>query len=218
MDPLLIYATEAALDVPRVPLSSQLERFVKADNKAFRQELNNEKNESGTSKQTATVETMSPSKRKHRSDSMDSVDSNRASVGSDEGNGFDDPFADQMESEATEMRDTSQESNRIAPEAGVEAGRTFSIQDLRANGSSAAMGGAQIMTPQASPDTAAKLQREADGTEERADDSRTMTPETEEVKGPEMEERSRPRPIIRRSTEGETSSNNMDMEIPDHQD
>ena len=202
-----------------MPLSSQLERFVKADNKAFRQELNSEKDEGGTSKQTATVETMSPSKRKHRSDSMDSVDSNRASVGSDEANGFDDPFADQMESEATEMRDMSQESNsRIARDAGVEAAKKFSVQDLRTFGSSAAMGDAQIMTPQASPDAAAKLQRQADGAEERADDSRTMTPETEEVKGPEMEERSRPRPLIRRSTEGETSSNNMDMEIPDHQD
>lgn len=72
-----------------------LERFVKADNKAFRQELNLEQtNEQDTSRH-AFLDALSPSKRKHRSDSMDSLDSNRASLGSDEDNGFDNPFEEQ---------------------------------------------------------------------------------------------------------------------------
>ncbi|PHH70585.1 hypothetical protein CDD80_5903 [Ophiocordyceps camponoti-rufipedis] len=76
--PLIIYATEKALEEATVPLSAPLERFVRADNKAFQQELSRERAEADEGRLT---ETMLPPKRKHRSDSMDS---NRASIGSDE--------------------------------------------------------------------------------------------------------------------------------------
>ncbi|RDA94214.1 hypothetical protein CP533_0605 [Ophiocordyceps camponoti-saundersi (nom. inval.)] len=73
--PLIIYATEEALDKAKEPLSASLERFVRADNKAFQQELSREKSEE------QQTEDKSPSKRKHRSDS---IDSNHASLGSDD--------------------------------------------------------------------------------------------------------------------------------------
>lgn len=105
--PLLIYATEDALNTQKAALNGQLERFVKAENKAFRQELTQEtRNREETNKQQF-VDPISPSKRKHRSDSMDSMNSNRASLGSDAGNGFDIPFEDQSDRPSVEMRDFS---------------------------------------------------------------------------------------------------------------
>ncbi|XWX00063.1 hypothetical protein V2A60_008080 [Cordyceps javanica] len=94
--PLLIYATEDALNTPNDPLSLPLERFVKADNKAFRSELNVERTNEQENRQPAFIDPISPSKRKHRSDSMDSLDSNHASLGSDGSNAFDNPFEDQQ--------------------------------------------------------------------------------------------------------------------------
>ena len=103
--PLLIYATEDALNTQKAALNGQLERFVKAENKAFRQELTQEtRNREETNKQQF-VDPISPSKRKHRSDSMDSMNSNRASLGSDAGNGFDNPFEDQSDKPSVEMVD-----------------------------------------------------------------------------------------------------------------
>ncbi|PFH56964.1 hypothetical protein XA68_15696 [Ophiocordyceps unilateralis] len=78
--PLIIYATDVALDTAKAPLSASLERFVRADNKAFQQELSREKAEADDGRLT---ETIFPSKRKHRADSMDS---NRASLGSEDRN------------------------------------------------------------------------------------------------------------------------------------
>lgn len=93
--PLLIYATEEAVNVPNDPLSLPLERFVKADNKAFRNELSMEQTNEQENREPVFMDPISPSKRKHRSDSMDSLDSNHASLGSDGGNGFDNPFEEQ---------------------------------------------------------------------------------------------------------------------------
>jgi hypothetical protein len=81
--PVLIYATEAAIKTPRDHLSGSLDRFVRADNKAFRQELNREKTEAAEQQKTGAAEPVSPAKRKHR-DSMDSLNSNRASIGSND--------------------------------------------------------------------------------------------------------------------------------------
>ncbi|PNY27740.1 Uncharacterized protein TCAP_02329, partial [Tolypocladium capitatum] len=111
--PLLVYATEDALGVARTPLSAPLERFVRAENKAFRQELKRHTAEASTPKRTAMVDPVSPSKRKHRSDSTDSMDSNRASIGSDDRNGFDDPFEDGREITATEMADVSEHNLEV---------------------------------------------------------------------------------------------------------
>ncbi|QPG97190.1 hypothetical protein C2857_005929 [Epichloe festucae Fl1] len=81
--PLMVYATEAALNVARTPLPMPLQRFARAENKAFQQELDQETTGPPT-------DPISPSKRKHRADSIDSLDSNRATLGSDDGQiGFD---------------------------------------------------------------------------------------------------------------------------------
>ncbi|KAF5008094.1 hypothetical protein FDECE_5620 [Fusarium decemcellulare] len=101
--PLLVYATEEAVNAPREPLSGQLERFIKAENKAFRQELSLEKSEANEAKRAAFIDPISPSKRKHRSDSVCSLDSNRASIGSDDRSGFDNPFFDQEAKSEVEM-------------------------------------------------------------------------------------------------------------------
>ncbi|RDA84116.1 hypothetical protein CP532_1475 [Ophiocordyceps camponoti-leonardi (nom. inval.)] len=87
--PLIIYATEEAIEKAKAPLSASLERFVRADNKAFQQELSRDKSED------QPMEERSPSKRKHRADSMDS---NHASLGS----------VDMERSSETEMADLSE--------------------------------------------------------------------------------------------------------------
>jgi hypothetical protein len=76
-------------------MSSPLERFVKAENKAFSQELNQETAVVDKDWPTEALDPISPTKRKHRSDSLDSMASNQASVGSDGMNRFDDPFEKQ---------------------------------------------------------------------------------------------------------------------------
>lgn len=85
--PLLVYATEEAIQTPPAPLTGPLDRFTLADNKAFRQELHNETNQESEERRSghALMDPISPSKRKHRSDSADSMNSNRASIGSDDG-------------------------------------------------------------------------------------------------------------------------------------
>ncbi|TWU72124.1 hypothetical protein ED733_002290 [Metarhizium rileyi] len=107
--PLMIYATETALNVARTPLTAPLLRFARAENKAFRQELHHEaaeaEAEATEGKKTSereSTEPISPYKRKHRADSMESMDSNRASLGSDDAqNVFDNPFEDGQTSTAT---------------------------------------------------------------------------------------------------------------------
>ncbi|CEI69082.1 hypothetical protein FVEN_g4151 [Fusarium venenatum] len=110
--PLLVYATEEALKAPKQPLPPQLERFVKVDNKAFRQELDEEESTVEV-KTTPTFDPISPSKRKHRADSVGSMDSNRASIGSDGRNGWDNPFDDQDDGIVTEMKDYGDSSDYI---------------------------------------------------------------------------------------------------------
>ncbi|EFY93866.1 ubiquitin interaction domain-containing protein [Metarhizium acridum CQMa 102] len=108
--PLMVYATETALNTARAPLTAALQRFATAENKAFRQELHHEATEAAEAEAdegkktpgSGPIEPISPSKRKHRADSIDSMDSNRASIGSDDAqNGFDNPFEDGQTSTAT---------------------------------------------------------------------------------------------------------------------
>ncbi|OAA72527.1 ubiquitin interaction domain-containing protein [Cordyceps fumosorosea ARSEF 2679] len=98
--PLIIYATEDALRIPNDPLTLPLERFVKADNKTFRNELNMERanKQENSPREYQFLDPISPSKRKHRSSSPDSLDTNHASLGSDGDNAFDNPFEDQAAS------------------------------------------------------------------------------------------------------------------------
>lgn len=86
--PLLIYATETALAAARTPLPIPLQRFAQAENEVFQGELKQETAEAaGDSRKIVgpPVDPISPSKRKHRADSIDSMDSNRASLGSEDG-------------------------------------------------------------------------------------------------------------------------------------
>ncbi|KAL2760749.1 hypothetical protein ACRALDRAFT_205349 [Sodiomyces alcalophilus JCM 7366] len=80
--PLLVYATEDALSAPRLPLSEPLQRFVRVENKTFHLELSRQPEEEDASMATTAMpQTVSPSKRKYRSGSVDSMATNRASMG-----------------------------------------------------------------------------------------------------------------------------------------
>lgn len=206
--PLLVYATEDALGTPKDHLSSQLERFIKVENKAFRQELSKEESTANESKQTGNFESssslsphssFSPSKRKHRSDSGGSMDSNRASIGSDDDrNGFDNPFLpDDDERVGTEMTDY-----------------VHSFTDMEGHIPDSLTGRTQDSTAPTEPTSA------------------TMTPSTvtadcldtntafaaEEPRSPEMQEKARPPPFMslsRNSSMRAEPTNLMDMDIPD---
>ncbi|KAG7127766.1 hypothetical protein HYQ45_012408 [Verticillium longisporum] len=88
-NPLLVYATEDALNTPRIPLSDELQRFVLAENKIFRQELSHEADQDDDEDVpliNPNISPVSPSKRKYRANSVDSMDTNRASLGNSETN------------------------------------------------------------------------------------------------------------------------------------
>ncbi|KAL5604076.1 hypothetical protein BROUX41_002065 [Berkeleyomyces rouxiae] len=99
-NPLLIYATEAALAATPLPLSDTLAKFVRFDNRLFHQELAQESSDeaeravqdaitsassSAASNSTTGANVRSPGKRKHRSGSTDSLNSVRASIASADG-------------------------------------------------------------------------------------------------------------------------------------
>ncbi|KAH6893234.1 hypothetical protein B0T10DRAFT_481793 [Thelonectria olida] len=211
--PMLVYATDEAIDAPQTPLTSALGRFVKADNKSFHQDENAEINEASSSERRNTfVDPLSPAKRKRRSDSPDSMDSNRASLGSvDDQSGFDNPFADQEE---REMEDLSGRGVDVARSASIESvteippplpsrnppmaetASTTLASSSRANGrlEENEQGGVQLTSAQ--PDVA-------------------LPPPNSEPKAPEMQERARPPSFITQST-GNSVKNTIelvDMEI-----
>lgn len=210
--PLLVYATDEALNTPKSPLPNQLERFVKAENKTFHQELNQEQNETSETKRATFVDPISPSKRKHRSDSVCSMDSNRASLGSDDRNGFDNPFEDQDDAIGTEMTE-------------------FGNPPDHAHSFDASQDTLPALIPHP-PAPALELPTEAA--------SATMTPSTvgadrvesspaksppavmEESRAPEMQERARPPAFMAppvnctSSTAKKENGDLMDMEIPEH--
>ncbi|KAF5979760.1 hypothetical protein FBULB1_5598 [Fusarium bulbicola] len=206
--PMLVYATEEALGTPKDHLSSQLERFIKVENKAFRQELSKEESTADESQQTGNIESssslsphssFSPSKRKFRSDSGGSMDSNRASIGSDDDrNGFDNPFLpDDDERVGTEMSDYVH--SFTAMEGYIPDSLTGRTQDLTAPTEPTSA----TMTP--STVTADYL------------DTNTATA-SEEPRSPEMQEKARPPPFMslsRNSSMRADSTNLMDMDIPD---
>ncbi|CAN8095893.1 unnamed protein product [Discula destructiva] len=77
--PILVYATDEGLSEEPVPLSAALQTFVKHDNRLFKQELIEQPEQRGE-KRLGFRTPQSPAKRQ-RSDSGDSMDSNRASPG-----------------------------------------------------------------------------------------------------------------------------------------
>lgn len=192
--PLLIYATEEALDAPIVPLTGPLERFARAENKAFRQELTQENTHESDERRPGPtfVDPISPSKRKHRSDSIGSMDSNRASIGSDDSRY---PFEEQ-----------SLQSFGGPPSYGQAAsGSVFgehvvppALPPRRPDGYATAT------SATATPATLA------------ADEAETQ--HVEEAKAPEMQERQRPPSLVRFASGGapnqEAESSSMDMDMP----
>ncbi|KAJ4255422.1 hypothetical protein NW762_009417 [Fusarium torreyae] len=205
--PLLVYATEDALQTPKAPLSPQLERFVKVENKAFRQELSQEE-AAATETKRAAFDPISPSKRKHRADSAGSMDSNRASIGSDDRSGFDNPFSDQDDRIGTEMVDY------INPaDYGNSSNYVHSFDD----------------SDDKPPTLPARPQSSTEVTTESP--SATMTPSTvgadhvdsatsvtDEARSPEMQERAKPPSFMslsRNPSEKKDPINLMDMDIPD---
>lgn len=219
--PLIVYATEKALDTPRASLTSPLERFVKAENKAFRQELNQEKSDSSETRRAAFVDPISPSKRKHRSDSADSMDSNRASLGSDDRNGFDNPFADQDESVGTEMTELSGRVTDFARSVSIDS-VTEQPPALPSRQPPSTENTSATMTP--CTVTAEMMEESERGRTQVAVTHidaapRNVTPEAEVPRSPEMQERARPLSFMALSR---TSSNKKDaidlvnMDIPEH--
>lgn len=80
--PLLVYATEKALNEAPIALSRELQTFVKHDNRLFKQELIEQPDapDQRDKKRVGFKTPQSPAKRQ-RSNSGDSMDSNRASLG-----------------------------------------------------------------------------------------------------------------------------------------
>ncbi|KAK0636272.1 hypothetical protein B0T17DRAFT_518645 [Bombardia bombarda] len=83
--PVLIYATDAAMDAEKEPLSEALKTFIKFDNRHLKQELTHEEKQ-GTKRSAAVggdagQTSESQSKRRNRSSSVDSMATNQASVG-----------------------------------------------------------------------------------------------------------------------------------------
>ncbi|KAJ4327583.1 hypothetical protein N0V84_001972 [Fusarium piperis] len=210
--PLLVYATDEALDTPKSPLPSQLERFVKAENKTFHQELNQERNETTETKRATFVDPISPSKRKHRSDSVCSMDSNRASLGSDDRNGFDNPFEDQDDAIGTEMTEFGNPPNNAQS---FDASQD-TLPALIPHPPTSAL---ELLTEAASA-TVTPGTMGAD----RVESSPAKSPPTvtEESRTPEMQERTRPPSFMPAPTNSSTSTTKkengdlMDMEIPEH--
>lgn len=85
--PILVFATDKAMETENVPLSDALSSFVKLDNRHFKQELS-QSNRMGH-KRSAGLGDGSQSKRLQRSVSIDSMATNHASVGD-----FDDDMRD----------------------------------------------------------------------------------------------------------------------------
>ncbi|RKU42064.1 hypothetical protein DL546_003410 [Coniochaeta pulveracea] len=91
--PFLIYASEKAMGDAPTSLSEALQNFVRFDNKFFQKELSQLPNQDNDKKRGPYATPASPSKRRNRSNSFDSVDTNAASVGSLDVNGArDDDF------------------------------------------------------------------------------------------------------------------------------
>lgn len=88
--PLLVFATDAAMEQETLPLSDALKAFVRLDNRHFKQELS-QSNRIGH-KRSAGLGDGSQSKRLQRSVSMDSMATNHASAGDLDDDMRDAPF------------------------------------------------------------------------------------------------------------------------------
>ncbi|KAK3501312.1 hypothetical protein B0T13DRAFT_195545 [Neurospora crassa] len=82
-EPLLIYASEKAMKTEPIPLNDALKAFIRFDNKFFSQELaQSEHEQHEDSRKRGPISMSSPdSKRRNRSNSLDSMATNHASAG-----------------------------------------------------------------------------------------------------------------------------------------
>ncbi|KAK3403291.1 hypothetical protein B0T20DRAFT_475081 [Sordaria brevicollis] len=82
-EPLLIYASDKAMNTEPIPLNDALKAFIRFDNKFFSQELaHSEHEQHEDSRKRGPISLSSPdSKRRNRSNSLDSMATNRASAG-----------------------------------------------------------------------------------------------------------------------------------------
>lgn len=205
--PLLVYATENALSVPRASLSDSLERFIRSDNRAFRSELSREASEASEVKKHRSIDPLSPSKRKHRSDSMDSMNSNRASLGSDDRNPFDNsPFEDQADSAGTELTEISMNKHSIDKAIDVDLPPPLPNREPAYTTNKSAT---------LTPDT---LPMEEDESDAHRGESQAAVSCIHDAKAPEMQERARPLTFIAVPSdipEKDTQGASMDMDIPE---
>ncbi|KAL2873935.1 hypothetical protein SGCOL_010906 [Colletotrichum sp. CLE4] len=226
-NPLLVYATEDAINTPVAPLSDALLRFAKAENKIFRQELNQETTEEVANLRNTNMSPISPSKRKYRSGSVDSMATNRASLGNSDTNSragdFEievDPFGDGDGTMDTEMTDLSTRQGNTETQNSSLAQVMYSsetqdkAQGYDTNAPSIGQDGLSTSIP----------------TDDVTEISRTVTPDVdveEPAKGPEMQERSGSgagSPFMARHSiygtahdprDEQKTIKMMDMEIPD---
>ncbi|KAJ4399520.1 hypothetical protein N0V85_005992 [Neurospora sp. IMI 360204] len=82
-EPLLIYASDKAMNTEPIPLNDALKAFIRFDNKFFSQELaQTEQEQHEDSRKRGPISMSSPdSKRRNRSNSLDSMATNHASAG-----------------------------------------------------------------------------------------------------------------------------------------
>nr|XP_036582889.1 ubiquitin interaction domain-containing protein [Colletotrichum truncatum]KAF6791785.1 ubiquitin interaction domain-containing protein [Colletotrichum truncatum] len=226
-NPVLVYATEDAITAPLSPLSDALQRFVRAENKNFRQELSQENTDDGAYARNTNMSPISPSKRKYRSGSVDSMATNRASLGGSDTNSragdFDaDPFGDGDGTMDTEMADFSAKNFVDTSQSMAEV--MYSREtDEPAQGHST-QSTAPTVPQQEETETLATT-----STNGVVDVSRTVTPDVEDQsKGPEMQERNSnggSSPFMARHSrhfapaqdprDEQKTIKMMDMEIPD---
>jgi hypothetical protein len=225
--PLFVYATEDALNTTPEPLSGPLERFVKADNKSFRQELNQEQSQANDQPPPPT-EVVSPSKRKHRADSMDSMNSNRASLGSIDMEDREDPFADNGGA-APDILGQEMEERQVSGLVGdartqaqpvpvMELDRQWQGQAFVAEPDTATLSAA-AETVNSTPSGTGNPTPST--TTQGGDFSRTLSPDVEAVRSPEMQEKSRPPTFMTSPPRGDEkgqTADAMDMELPHDQD
>lgn len=211
--PLLLYATEEAVSTPRAPLSDALSMFARSDNKAFRQELRQPTADTREETMRVPVDVLSPSKRKHR-DSMDSMNSNRASIGSEDRDPFASVFDGQLEEAQTEMIDMS--GSTVEHARGSDYGSKFGDHGISAQ--------MNIESATLTPDTLAADEGEAQRPTppsleaSQPNDENSLMDESVN-KGPEMQERARPLTLVQPSQATQGGKDlSMDMEIPDVQD
>ncbi|KOS21282.1 hypothetical protein ESCO_006709 [Escovopsis weberi] len=227
-NPILVYATEESLSTPREPLTDALNLFVRSENRTFRQELSRESARSSEERgRSAVVESLSPTKRKHRADSPDSMNSNRASLGSEDRGAFENPFEDRMESIDTELSELSASARKSAASvARLSVGDYLESLEMAPPLPSRDLEFMDTLTAEESQAVrsmpldmqVAQSDGELDETLVVDDDEAIIG--SVAAKAPEMQERARPPPFMGAAGDAEGAAghgDNMDMQVQDGQ-